>query len=114
VRIALVVPRSLDDDDVRRAATVTYRELVDEGHEVDWFVIGDPRVVDGLEVDDRTRLCVVDDGFRAERWEARAPAVTRAAQHAMVRVAATRLRALVARAQRRSAYDAFVQPRWGR
>jgi hypothetical protein len=114
VRVALVVPRSLDDDAVRRAVAATYRDLVGEGHEVDCFVVGDPRVVGELATDDRTRLCVVDDGFRSEHWEARAPAVTRAAQRAMARVAATRLRTLLTRAHRRMPYDAFVQPRWDR
>jgi hypothetical protein len=44
VRVALVVSRSLDDDAVRHAATSTHRELVAEGHDVDCFVIADPRV----------------------------------------------------------------------
>jgi len=114
VRVALVVPRSLDDDAVRRAAEVTYRDLVGEGHEVDCFVVGDPRVVGEFGPDDRTRLCVVDAGFRLEHWEARAPAVARAARLATARVAATRLRTLVMRAHRRAAYDAFVQPQWAR
>jgi hypothetical protein len=118
VRVALVVPRSLDDDDVRRAATTTYRHLVAAGHEVDCFVIGDPRVVGAFEVDagvgDRTRLCVIDDGFRSETWDGRAPVLARAAQQTMARVAARRLRALVTRANARAEYDAFVQPRWER
>ena len=99
---------------MRRAAEVTYRDLVGEGHEVDCFVVGDPRVVDEFGPHDRTQLCVVDDGFRPEHWEARAPTVARAAQLAMARLAATRLRALVTRAHRRRPYDAFVQPRWDR
>ena len=114
MRVALVVPRSVDDDDVRRAVTATYRELVAAGHEVDCFVIGDPRLVDELEVEDRTRLCVVDDGFRSGTWATRAPAMARAVRQAMVRVAAGRLRAVVTRAQRHAEYDAFVQPRWER
>jgi hypothetical protein len=114
VRVALVVPWSLDEDVVRRAATDTYRELVAEGHEVDCFVVGDPRAVDAFAADDRTRLCVVDDGYRSEQWEARAPAVARVAQQAMARVAAARLRTLVTRSHRRAAYDAFVQPDWDR
>jgi hypothetical protein len=112
VRVALVVLRSMDDAAVRRAAEATYRDLAAVGHEVDCFVVGDPRVVEGFAGAERTQLCVVDDGFRSEQWEGRAPAVVRTAREVMVRVAATRLRALVARADRRSAYDAFVQPRW--
>ena len=114
VRVALVVPRSLDDDAVRRAAETTYRDLVGEGHEVDCFVVGDPRRVEDLEPGDRTRLCVVDDGFRSERWAPRAPTVTRTAQQLMARVAATRLRTLLTRAHRRMPYDVFVQPPWDR
>ena len=112
MRVALVVSRSLDDDAVRHATTLTYRELVAEGHDVDCFVTGDPRVVGEFADQDRTRLCVVDHGYRAEPWEARSPAVARTAQRVMARVAAARLRALVTRAHRREAYDAFVQPRW--
>jgi len=112
VRIALVVPRSVDDAAVRRVAATTYRDLLAEGHDVDCFVVGDPRCAESLAAPDRTRLCVVDDGFRAERWQAGRPAVARAVQQAMARIAATRLRAVVARAHRRASYDAFVQPRW--
>jgi len=114
VRVALVVSRSLDDDAVRDAATVTYHELVAEGHEVDCFVMADPRAVDAFADGDRTQLCVVDHGYRAEQWEGRSAAVARAAHGVMARVAAARLRALVTRADRREAYDAFVQPRWPR
>ena len=112
VRVALVVPRSMEDVAVRRATATTYRELVAAGHDVDCFLVGDPRVAEALEAFDRTRLCVVDDGFRSEQWAARAPTVTRSAQQLMARVATARLRAVVARAHRRAAYDAFVQPRW--
>ena len=93
-----MVPRSIDDDAVRRAADVTYHDLVTEGHEVDCFVVGDPRVVSAFG-GDRTRLCVVDDGFRSEQWQAQAPAIARAAQQLMTRVAARRLRALGATVQ---------------
>jgi len=102
----------MEDVAVRRATATTYRELVAAGHAVDCFVVGDPRRVEDLEPGDRTRLCVVDDGFRSERWASRAPTVTRTAQQLMARVAARRLRALVARSHRRLEYDAFVQPRW--
>jgi hypothetical protein len=112
VRVALVVPRSMDDVAVRRAAEATYHDLAEAGHEVDCFVVGDPRAVEGFAGAERTRLCVVDDGFRSERWRGRAPAVAGVAREVMARVAVTRLRALVTRADRRAAYDAFVQPRW--
>jgi hypothetical protein len=112
VRIALVVPRSMDDDAVRSAAIATYRDLVAEDHEVDCFLVADPRGLDGFGVDARTRLCVVDHEFRAERWSNRSPALARVTEYLLVRVAALRLRRLLARANRRVAYDAFIQPRW--
>jgi hypothetical protein len=110
VRIALVVPRSVDDDAVRRAALDVYHELTAAGHEVDCFVIADPNGVDGF-LEDRTRLCVVDQGFRRERWSNRSPALTRVVERASIRAAGMRLNTIVARAHHRLAYDAFVQPR---
>jgi hypothetical protein len=104
----------VDDDAVRRAALETYRDLVAEGHEVDCFLVADPHTVEHFGDASRTRLCVVDHGFRAERWSDRSPGLARAVERAAVRAATTRLRALVARANRRAAYDAFVQPRWPR
>ena len=112
VRVALVVPRSVDDDAVRDATLESYRALVTEGHEVDCFLVADPRSVDDFGDADRTRLCVVDHGFRAERWSGRPPGLARAVEVTCVRAATVRLRALVARAHRRAAYDAFVEPRW--
>ena len=102
----------MDDDAVRSAALDTYRELVAEHHEVDCFLVADPRALDGFDDDARTRLCVVDHEFRSERWAGRSPAIVRVAESVMVRVAAMRLRRLLARANRRARYDAFVQPRW--
>jgi hypothetical protein len=102
----------MDDDAVRSAALATYRELVAEDHDVDWFLVADPRALDGFDGDTRTRLCVVDHEFRAERWARRSPALARLAESVMVRVAVMRLRRLLGRANRRKRYDAFVQPRW--
>ena len=101
----------MDDDAVRSAALATYRDLVAEDHEVDCFLVADPRALDGFGDDARTRLCVVDHEFRAERWSSRSPALARVTQSLLVRVAALRLRRLLAQANRRVAYDAFVQPR---
>jgi hypothetical protein len=112
VRIALVVPRSVDDDAVRSAAIETYRDLVAEGHVVDCFLVADPRAVDGFGDDARTRLCVVDHEFRAERWTSRSSSPARIAEALFVRAAAVRLRRLLARTGRRVSYDAFVEPRW--
>jgi hypothetical protein len=114
VRIALVVPRSMDDDAIRDAAAETYRELVAEGHDVDCFVVADPSTVEGFTGEARTRLCVVDHGFRSEQWSRRPPTIASAAEAVMVRVAASRLRALLARADRRAGYDAVIEPRWSR
>ncbi len=114
MRVALVVSRSLDDAAVLHAATLTYRELIVEGHDVDCFVMADPRFVGEFADGDRTQLCVVDHGYRAERWEARSAAIARATKRVMARVAAARLRALVTRAHQCEMYDAFVQPRWPR
>jgi hypothetical protein len=111
VRVALVVPQSVDDDAVRDATIATYRDLVAEGHDVDCFLVADPRSLDGFGDDARTRLCVVDHGYRAERWSRCSPLLARAVERASLRAATKRLRALVARADRRAAYDAFVQPR---
>src|SRR5262245_3190710 len=104
----------MDDDAVRTAAIATYRDLVAEDHEVDCFLVADPRALEGFGDDARTRLCVVDHEFRAERWTRRSPALARMAHDLLVRVAALRLRGLLARANRRVAYDAFIQPRWQR
>lgn len=106
-----MVPRSIDDDAVRRATLETYRDLVAEGHEVDCFLVADPRAIEGSDDVVRTRLCVVDHGFRADRWSDRSPALAGVVERASVRAAMLRLRALVARTDRRDAYDAFVQPR---
>src|SRR5262249_45172590 len=105
------VPRSMEDDAVRSAAVATYHELLVEGHDVDCFLVGDPSTLDGFG-DARTRLCVVDHGFRPEPWTDRAPMMGRSVERARVRMAAVRLHALLARADRRDAYDAFVEPRW--
>ena len=111
MRVALVVPRSVDDDGVRSAALEAYRDLVADGHEVDCFLIADPKGVDGFGGAERTRLCVVDHGFRRERWSNRSRALGRTVERASVRAATLRLNAIVARAHQRAAYDAFVQPR---
>jgi hypothetical protein len=101
----------MDDAAVRDATTATYRDLVAAGHDVDCFLVADPRALDAF-TGDPTRLCVVDHGFRADRWEHRPRVVTAAAEALMVRAAGRRLRAMVGRANRRVEYDAFVHPRW--
>ena len=100
----------MDDDAVRAVALDTYRDLVAQGHEVDCFLVAAPGAVDGFGDGDRTRLCVVDHEFRAERWTNRSPALARAAESLLVRAAAVRQRRLLTRANRRAPYDAFVQP----
>ena len=101
----------MDDAAVRDATIATYRDLVAAGHDVDCFLVADPRRLDAF-TGDRTRLCVVDHGFRAGRWAQRPPAVASAAEAVMVRAARRRLRAMVGRSNRRVPYDAFVHPRW--
>jgi len=97
---------------VRSAAVATYRDLCADGHEVDCFLVADPCGVDGFGDEARTRLCIVDPGFRAVRWSDRPPVLARAVERVAVRIAAIRLRGLVVRAGRRVKYDAFVRPRW--
>ena len=110
MRVALFVSGSSDDHAVYDAARVTYRELVAEDHDVDCFLVGSPTRLDGFATD-RTRLCVVDSGFRAGRWTRLPAPIARLVRAGVVHGAERRLRGAFTRAARRAAYDAVVEPR---